>query len=221
MNIVFKDGEKSISITIDDGSVKGILSNIAGIICSSYKAAPAEDTAEKDRAIIHEAACRKRYGTASPGYPYPPVPHSGKVYQGQDDQGPGPNVSEKDGRPAYERPKVYLGQDEPGSGLNIPREAVQSAYEYPKELPEEKVSELKVLAADPGATGNKGTERTRGGKKVQGYSDYETLFLKSMQDAGVPTEAIYEKFTENPFCTERSVAAVRTRLSILKAIARR
>lgn len=89
-------------------------------------------------------------------------------------------------------------------------------YSYPSGLSEEQIADLTALSSDPAALKRSGRKIVRGGKRVSPYSVYEISFLKSMQDACIPTETIYDEFIKNPFCAEHSLAAIRTRLSILK-----
>lgn len=54
------------------------------------------------------------------------------------------------------------------------------------------------------------------GEDIFSYSKYEVVFLNMMLEARFPTEDIYKEFIRSPYCMGRSLAGVRTRLSIIK-----
>lgn len=191
MNITFKNGEKIFSIAMEDASFRVLLDASFRVLLADIMNALNNGVFEKD-----------------------PEPKKEETNQAE------PQVSVQETKEAEtldkdiweEIMKVRTAEKE------APEKPVLKTfgYSYPSGLSEEQIAYLTALSSDPAALKRSGRKIVRGGKRVSPYSVYEISFLKSMQDACIPTETIYDEFIKNPFCAEHSLAAIRTRLSILK-----
>lgn len=171
MNITFKNGEKTLSVTMEDTSFRMFLTDIINILNA--------ETLAKDK----DAAGPKPAGEKAPARQTAEVQTAVKT-----------DISKI--------PDLYA--------------LLNPTYKYPKGLSKSQAADLTALSLDPAALKHSRHKTVKGGKTVSSYSLYEISFLKSMQEACIPTETIYDEYIANPYCAERSMAAVRTRLSILK-----
>lgn len=190
MNITFKNGEKIFSITMEDASFRMLFADIMNALNNGVF----EKGLELEKEETNQAE---------------------------------PQVSVQETKEAETLDQDVLDWEEIMKVSTAEKEAPEKpvlktpvlktfGYSYPSGLSEEQIADLTALSSDPAALKRSGRKIVRGGKRVSPYSVYEISFLKSMQDACIPTETIYDEFIKNPFCAEHSLAAIRTRLSILK-----
>ena len=190
MNITFKNGEKIFSITMEDASFRMLFSgaDIMNILNNEVF----EKGLELEKEEINQAKPQA------------------SVQETKEAETLNKDIWE-------EIMKVRTAEKEAPEKPVLKTPVLKTfGYSYPSGLSEEQIADLTALSSDPAALKRSGRKIVRGGKKVSSYSVYEISFLKSMQEACIPTETIYDEFIKNPFCAEHSLAAVRTRLSILK-----
>ena len=190
MNITFKNGEKIFSITMEDASFRMLFSgaDIMNILNNEVF----EKGLELEKEEINQAKPQA------------------SVQETKEAETLNKDIWE-------EIMKVRTAEKEAPEKSVLKTPVLKTfGYSYPSGLSEEQIADLTALSSDPAALKRSGRKIVRGGKKVSSYSVYEISFLKSMQEACIPTETIYDEFIKNPFCAEHSLAAVRTRLSILK-----
>lgn len=188
MNITFKNGEKIFSITMEDASFRMLFADIMNVLNNEVF----EKGLELEKEEINQAKPQA------------------SVQETKEAETLNKDIWE-------EIMKVRTAEKEAPEKSVLKTPVLKTfGYSYPSGLSEEQIADLTALSSDPAALKRSGRKIVRGGKKVSSYSVYEISFLKSMQEACIPTETIYDEFIKNPFCAEHSLAAVRTRLSILK-----
>lgn len=188
MNITFKNGEKIFSITMEDASFRMLFADIMNVLDNGVF----EKGLELEKEEINQAKPQA------------------SVQETKEAETLNKDIWE-------EIMKVRTAEKEAPEKPVLKTPVLKTfGYSYPSGLSEEQIADLTALSSDPAALKRSGRKIVRGGKKVSSYSVYEISFLKSMQEACIPTETIYDEFIKNPFCAEHSLAAVRTRLSILK-----
>lgn len=177
MNITFKNGEKILSITMDDTSLSMFITDILNILGNRTFTKGYRDKQKEIRQAETITSAKETKEDKEPG-------------------------------------KADVLHDIFGDILK--KQMSRCGYNYPDGLSKAQTADLTAMSLDSAALKHIGRKMVKCGKEIQSYSLYEIKFLKSMQEAGMPTEVIYDEYIKNPYCKERSMAAVRTRLSILK-----